>query len=154
MSCIAIITNSMCLWCIAEKTPLAKRSFIPTVANLKSIAWNRQFVVFISAMIFIYFINTVPTLYLFFLRYVMHQSEDAATLSYLFSVAGFVVMGFFAMPLAPKLVAKYGKIRVASVTLKSMSGLGVVMFVGSFTHPAVIVAVFSVVGFFAALAGE
>lgn len=153
LAVVALVSNSLCLWCIDEKTPLSKRSFIPTVTNLKSVFWNRQFVVYISSMLFIYFINTVPTLYLFFLTYVMDQSEDAATLSYLLSVGGFVIMGFFAMPLAPRLIKQYGKIVVGDATLKSMVVLGTIMFIGSFVHPAVVIAVFSVVGFSAALAG-
>lgn len=154
LALVAILSNSLCLWCIEEKTPLSKRSFIPTVTNLKSVFWNRQFVVFICAMLFIYFINTVPALYLFFLTYVMDQSEDAATMSFLLSVGGFVIMGFFAMPLAPGLVKKYGKIVVADATLKSMVVLGILMFIASFVHPAMVIAVFSVVGFNAALSGE
>jgi Na+/melibiose symporter-like transporter len=96
----------------------------------------------------------VPALYLFFLTYVMDQSEDAATMSFLLSVGGFVIMGFFAMPLAPGLVKKYGKIVVADATLKSMVVLGILMFIASFVHPAMVIAVFSVVGFNAALSGE
>jgi Na+/melibiose symporter-like transporter len=153
LSFAALLSNALCLWYIDEKTPLSKRSFIPTVTNLKSVLWNRQFVIFISSMIFIYFINTIPALYLFFLTYVMGQSEDAATLTYLLSVGGFVIMGFFAMPMAPYLIAKYGKLVVAAGTLKCMIVMGVLMFVASFIHPGMVVAVFSVVGFNAALSG-
>jgi Na+/melibiose symporter-like transporter len=149
----ALLSNGLCLWYIEEKTPLSKRSFIPTVTNLTSVYYNKQFVIFISAMVFIYFINTVPVLYLFFLTYVMDQGEDMATLLYLLSVGGFVIMGFFAMPMAPRLIVKYGKLAVADFCLKSMVVLGTLMFVASFIHPAMVVAVFSVVGFNAALSG-
>ena len=149
-----LVANGLCLWFIEEKTPLSKRSFIPTVTNLRSVFWNSQFVIFICAMVFIYFINTVPGLYLFFLTYVMDQGEDSATLLFLLSVGGFVIMGFVAMPLAPRLILKYGKRAVADFALKMMVVCGVLMFVASFIHPAMVVAVFSVVGFNAALAGE
>lgn len=154
LSFLCLTFNSLCLWFIDERTPMSKRCFIPTVTNLKSVLWNRQFVVYICGMCFIYFINTVPALYLFFLTYVLDESKENATVLYLLSVGGFVLTGFVAMPMAPRLIAKYGKSAVVDCNLKAMIGLGVLLFVATYVHPAMVVVVFSIVGFGAALGGE
>ena len=153
LAAATIISNVLCLLHVEEKTPLSKRSFVPTVTNLKSVFWNQQFNILIGALVFVYFINTVPALFLFFLKYAMGLSQDAAELTYLLCLATFVLMGFVAMPLCPRLIAKYGKITMGDAVLKSFAVLGILFFISSYIHAALIVVIFGFIGFVASTSG-
>lgn len=54
---------------LPDKTPINKRAFVPTIANLSSTLWNSQFMIYLVTMCFTIFINTVPQLMLFFIKY-------------------------------------------------------------------------------------
>ena len=107
--------------------------------------------VYLGTLSLLWFVNSVPGLLLFFLRYCLHLGENAAQAAYTMCLATFIVMGFLALPCIPHLVASKGKTFAGSLALLALGVLGPIFFAVSYTNKYVVVAVFGIVGFFATL---
>mmetsp|Transcript_593 Transcript_593/g.984 ORF Transcript_593/g.984 Transcript_593/m.984 type:complete len:703 (+) Transcript_593:129-2237(+) len=151
LSLSLIVWNAANLCFIPEGTPLIKRCFIPTVTNISSVLWNTQYCIYLGAMTCLWFVNSIPGLLLFFLRFCVGQNDNGAAMSYTFCVGGFIFVGFLALPCIPKLISARGKIFVSNMALGGLVVLGVIFFGVSYTNPYAVIAVFSIVGFFATM---
>ena len=136
---------------IPEGTPMEKRCFVPMVTNISSVIWNKQYLVYLGTLSMVWFVNSVPPLLMFFLRFVVGQNDSGAKMSYTFCLAAFILVGFVALPCVPKLIEFRGKIFTANLALYGLMACGVVMFGASYWSPYAVIAVFGTVGFFATL---
>ncbi|CAM9614257.1 unnamed protein product, partial [Ectocarpus fasciculatus] len=151
MSLGIIVSHVANVVMIPEGTPMEKRCFIPMVTNISSVMWNSQYRVYLATMSMVWFLNSVPPLLLFFLRYAVGQNEVGAQLSYTLCLAAFIFVGFLALPCIPKLIETKGKQFTANISLYGIMVCGVVMFGASYLSPYAVIALFGIVGFFSTL---
>lgn len=144
----SLIANIML---IPEGTPMEKRCFVPMVTNISSVAWNSQYRIYLGTLSCVWFLNSVPPLLMFFLRFAVGQNEDGAELSYTFCLAAFILIGFLALPCIPKLIEFRGKIFTANIALYGVMICGVLMLGASYLSPYAVIGLFGIVGFFATL---
>jgi Na+/melibiose symporter-like transporter len=94
--------------------------------------WNSQYRIYLATLTWVWFVNSVPGLLLFFLRYCLHLSESAAEAAYTMCLAAFIFTGFCALPCIPKIISSKGKKYAASVALLGLVVLGPIFFTVSY----------------------
>jgi Na+/melibiose symporter-like transporter len=100
------------------------------------------------AMSFVWFLNSIPAILLFFLRFCVNLNEDQATSAYTFSLAVFIFVGMCALPLIPKMISVKGKLFASNVALIGLLVAGTIFFIVSYINVYLVVIVFGSVGFF------
>jgi len=137
---------------LPDNTPLTKRAFIPTVANMSSVFWNSQFVIYLVASCFTAILNTIPPLMMFFIKFCMDIKGDAIARWYSTCVAVFVVMGVVVLPFMRQLVDRFGSLACVKFAIGVAAAMGLVMFVFSYVDMIFIVVAFGLVGSFSTVA--
>jgi Na+/melibiose symporter-like transporter len=150
---IAIITFcSLSLVYLPDNVGMGKRSFVPTIANFSSVMWNSEFKIFLSALVFIWFISVLPTMLLYLFMYPMGSDSSEATGQYSFSLIAFIVAGFFAFPCIPLVVKRFGILAMARYLCVVVAVLAAAIFLGSYSSFIIIVLCMAVLGFVVAMA--
>lgn len=147
IAAILIVASNVCLICfLSDNTLMHKRTFIPTIANISSVLWNQQFLIVLSLLMCIWFINTIPSLFMFFLRFAVDLSKDDAETYYAVCIAAFVVTGLLSLPFVSKSIAYKGKLFVLRTTLLCVVGAGVLLFLATYVNVVLVVLIFGLVG--------
>ena len=149
---IIIISMFFSVTYLPDNTPLGKRAFIPLIANIRSVLWNTQFNIYLLASSFMYFINTIPALLVFFIKYCMHITGDGAKTDYTIAVFLFIVMGLIAIPFMPYIVKTFGSLRSLRSSFLAAAVLGVIMFFSSYISVILFIITFGTAGLFTTIA--
>jgi Na+/melibiose symporter-like transporter len=126
---------------------MEKRGFIPTITNISSVMWNGQFRVYLTANIFLSFLSSVTPLLLFFFRFAMDLSSDAAGSYNIACIIAFFIAGLVSLPITPYFLRRFGKLTVLRTVLLILAALGLAMLGISYWNPIGIVVGYGVVGF-------
>lgn len=102
-------------------------------------------------MSFLWFLNSIPSILLFFLRYAVHQDEDQAKSAYTYCLVTFIFIGMCALFVIPSIIEKKGKIFASGVALWGLFVAGIIMFIVSYVNVVLVIVVFGSVGFFATM---
>lgn len=149
---IMVVAIILAVLQLPDNTPLTKRAFVPTVANMTSVFWNSQFLIYLVASCFIAILNTVPQLLMFFIKFAMGIHGDQIAFWYSACVAVFVIMGVMVLPFMRKLVDKFGTLPLVKLAIGVAAAMGMVMLVFSYVHIIFIVIAFGLVGMFSTVA--
>lgn len=140
ISCVALD-----LIYLPDNIPIAKRTTIPTLTNIQSVFWNKQFRTYIYASACVYTINTVPFLYLYFLVFACGLSHSLASTYYTVSVLAFVIMGMATLPFIGKFLS-FGKVFCMRTILLVVVAFAVGLFAASYGSAWMVVVLFGMVG--------
>jgi hypothetical protein len=103
-------------------------------------------------MSFVWFLNSIPSILLFFLRYAVHQDEDQAKSAFTYCLVAFIFIGMCALLVIPKIIHDKGKLFASGVALWGLFFAGILMFIVSYVNVYLVIIVFGSVGFFATMA--
>jgi hypothetical protein len=102
-------------------------------------------------MSFIWFLNSIPSILIFFLRYAVHQDEDQAKSAYTYCLIAFIFIGMCSLLIIPKIIHNHGKLFASNVSLTGLFLSGILMFIVSYINVYLVIIVFGTVGFFATM---
>lgn len=102
-------------------------------------------------MSFVWVLNSIPAILLFFLRYCVNQDEDQAKSAYTYCLIAFIFTGMCALPIVPKIIDKRGKLFASTIALSGLVVAGVIMFIVSYINVLLVIIVFGTVGFFSTM---
>jgi Na+/melibiose symporter-like transporter len=102
-------------------------------------------------MSFIWFLNSIPAILIFFLRFAVHQDEDEAKSAYTYCLITFIFIGMCALLVISKIIAKKGKLFASGIALWGLFFAGIAMFIVSYLNVILVIIVFGSVGFFSTM---
>lgn len=137
---------------LPDSTPMHKRAFIPTLCNIKSVLWNSQFRVYLGASTFMFFINTIPALLVFFIKYCLHYDADEAKAYYTMTVAAFVILGVSVLPFMKYILKTFGTLNAMRWTYICAAIMGILLFIASYVNVYFFVVIFGSAGMFSTVA--
>jgi Na+/melibiose symporter-like transporter len=150
--CILAVGISLCVFHLPDSTPLSKRAFVPTMTNVSSVFWNSQFMVYLVASSFVAFINTLPSLVMFFIRYCVGIGTTNLTKYYSACIGAFGVMGIAGLPLIKGIVEKHGTLSCVKSCLAVAAAMGLAVLGCSYVSIYLIIACFGIIGLFSTMA--
>ena len=116
------------------------------------VLWNKQFVIYLIASCFVYFINTLPALLMFFFKYCVSVNKANVSTYYTIGLACFILLGLSSLSFTTYLIKNYGCIHCLRCCFIVAIILGIAMFIVSYYSVYLFIAVFGLVGLFCTIA--
>lgn len=149
---VLLLGIALCCLHLPDNTPFEKRAYLPTVVNISSVFWNSQFLVYLVASSLVAFVNTLPSLVIFFIKYCVGVASGSLTEYYSACIGAFACGGVIALPFMKSVVDSYGTLDSLKVCLLVAAVMGLAIFACSYVSIFLIVACFSLIGLFSTIA--
>jgi glycoside/pentoside/hexuronide:cation symporter, GPH family len=150
ISLIILISGILNICFLPDDIRQSKRASIPTVANISSVLSNSQFRIFFLTMLAFWMEKSVPSLFLFFLRYVVDLEEEVAKETYTFALMVYVLCGALSIPIY-RAVADMNKLTLNNMFLLGAIIVDISLFAVSYSTPIAVIIALGPVGFFSTL---
>lgn len=154
---ILFICLILCLIYLPDNIPMNKRAFVPTISNINSTLYNNQFIIYLCTASCIAFLNTIPGLLVFFIKYCLDNDLSNDNINnpkayYTIMVAAFVITGVSILPFTQYIIKKFTLLYTIKISLLIATCIGIIMFILSYISIYGIIITFAFMGIFSTAA--